>query len=309
MPKISVVTPCYNEEGNVRLLNEQVRKVFETLPSYEWEHIFADNCSQDGTLTILKQMASEDNRVKVIANLRNFGVEKSVFNALLAARGDAAIIVAADLQDPPELIHDFVTQWELGHKVVFGVRERRSESFLLTGIRKLYYRLLKLTADNELINDAGDFVLVDQQVIQVLKQIKDNLPYLRGLLTSLGFPYTGIKYHMRSRHSGKTSNNFFKLFLYALNGFISNTMLPLRLATLIGIFMSALSMLVACVQLVLKFMYWSSPPPGVPTIIVGMFLLFGVQFFLIGYLGEMIGAIYAQGRGIPRVIERERINF
>ena len=309
MPKISIVTPCYNEEGNISPLSQRVAAVFEKLPGYTYEHIFADNASTDRTVAELKALAASDPRVKVIINMRNFGAERSIFNAILAARGDAVVVLAADMQDPPEMIADFISEWEQGVKIVFGIRAKRKESFFMTMLRKIYYRLLRAMSDTRLMVDAGDFVLFDRDVAKVLHQIKDNVPYLRGILSSLGFSIRGVPYKMEKRTHGQTSNNLYRLFVYAFNGFISNTLTPLRLATLIGLGMSGVSLLIAFVQMVWKLLYWDSAPPGIPTVIIGMFGLFGIQFFLIGYLGEIIGAIYVQNRGIPRVIEQERINF
>ena len=307
---ISVVTPCYNEEGNVGPLSERVRAVFDALPGYDYEHIFADNASTDGTLGALKEMAAGDKRIKVIANTANFGPVKSVFNAVLAATGDAVVVLSADLQDPPELISEFVEKWEEGFQVVFGVREKRHESGLMVLARKLYYRLLRSVSEDRLIDDAGDFVLFDKAVLDVLKRIKDTNPYIRGLLTSLGFSYTGVKYSMQQRSYGKSSTNLFRLFIYALNGFVNHTMLPLRLATVFGLIMSFVCFVIATASLLIKIFFWeSSGPPGIPTLIVGLFFLSGIQLFLIGFIGEYIGAIHRQSKGLPLVVEKERINF
>lgn len=309
MKLISIVTPCYNEEENVKLLSDRVRKVFDALPDYNYEHIFSDNCSEDDTLNILKEMARNDKKIKVIANARNFGPVKSVFNAILAVSGDAVVILAADLQDPPEMISQFIEKWGEGYQVVFGVREKRDESKIMIFIRKTYYRLLQSMSEDTLVNDAGDFVLFDKEVLRVLKSIKDNNPYIRGLLSSLGFRHTSIKYRMQRRHAGKTSGNPFSLFTYALNGFANHTLFPLRLATLVGFLMAFMCIVFAFIQLLLKLIFWESAPAGLPTLAVGLFFVAGVQLFLIGFLGEFIGSIYKQLKGIPPVIEKERINF
>ncbi len=309
MKRISVVTPCFNEEGNVRLLSERVKEVFAGLPEYEFEHIFADNRSEDNTLAVLKAMALEDQRIKIIVNARNYGSIRSPFNAVLAARGDAIVMLAADLQDPPEMIAQFVERWEQGYQVVFGVRAQRQEPAWMTGLRRAYYRLLNQMSEDELVSDAGDFVLFDKKVQDVLRQIHDTNPYLRGLLASLGFSHTGIEYHMGERHSGKTKASATNLIAYALTGFIHHTMLPLRLATFVGLSMSGVSILAAFIFLFLKLLRWSDSPPGIATIIIGLFFLSGVQLFVLGFLGELVGAIYRQGRNLPLVVEVERINF
>lgn len=306
---ISVVTPCFNEENNVSLLSERVSAAFKSLSGYEYEHIFADNASEDNTLTVLREMAKSDRKIKIIANTANFGPIKSVFNAVLSASGDAVVVLSADLQDPPELIPQFVEKWEEGYKVVFAIREKRSEFKLLGIIRKLYYRILRSISDDQLVNDAGDFLLFDKDVLNVLKGVRDTNPYLRGLISSLGFKHAGIKYHMPPRHSGKSSTNLFRLYVYALNGFVNHTMFPLRLATLLGLLMSSVCIGFAFLQLVLKIFFWERSAPGVSTVVVSLFFLSGVQLFLLGFLGEFVGSIHKQIKGLPLVIEKERINF
>ena len=309
MPSISVVTPCYNEEANVQAVVTRVREVFKGLPGYDFEHILADNASTDKTLELLKELALQDKRIKVIANTRNFGPTKSVFNAILAASGDAVMVLAADLQDPPEMIPQFIEKWEQGSKIVFGIRAKRSESKFLSFLRKVYYRLLTAISEDPLMNDVGDYVLFDKEVLDVLKRIKDTNPYIRGLLTSMGYPMTGLEYAMESRAGGKSSTNVFKLMVYALNGLVNHTMFPLRMATFIGLSMAFLSMAMALVQLLLKLIFWNDPPAGLPTLAVGMFFLSGVQLFLLGFIGEIVGSLYRQTKNMPLVIERERINF
>jgi glycosyltransferase involved in cell wall biosynthesis len=306
---VSVITPCYNEENNVALVRERVKKVFDSLPDYDHEHIFADNRSTDATLARLKEIAAKDPRVKVIANARNFGPARSLFNALLAARGDALVLLAADLQDPPELIAPFVKKWEEGYKIVFGVREKRREGRLMVWTRKIYYRLLNQISEDNLMNDSGDFVLFDKAVQDVLRCVKDNNPYVRGLLSSLGFRSAGIPYQMAARHSGKTKATVFGLFTLALNGFVNHTMFPIRLATFTGVALAAASILFALAQLILKLVFWDAAPKGIPTLIVGFFFLSGVQLFILGFLGEFVGAMYRQMKGLPLVVEEERINF
>jgi glycosyltransferase involved in cell wall biosynthesis len=309
MKLISIVTPCYNEEGNVRLLSSRVKKIFDNLPDYDYEHIFADNCSEDNTLNVLKEMALDNKKIKIIANAKNFGPVKSLFNAILAVNSNAVVILAADLQDPPEMISQFIEKWREGYQVVFGIREKRAESKIKVFFRKAYYRLLQSISEDTIVKDAGDFVLFDKEVLKVLKSIKDTNPYIRGLLSSLGFRHTGIKYHMQRRHAGKTSANLFSLFVYALNGFMNHTLFPLRLATFVGFLMAFVCIVFAFIQLLLKLVFWQSSAAGIPTLTVGLFFMSGVQLFLIGFLGEFIGSIYKQLKGLPPVIEKERINF
>lgn len=308
-PLVSVVTPCFNEEQNIPLLVERVRKVFAGLPDYDYEHIFADNASTDGTLRELKRLAAEDKRIKVIANAKNFGPTKSVFNAVLAAQGDAVAVLAADLQDPPELIAEMLAKWREGNTVVFGIRANRQEQPWLSFLRKVYYRLLKRVSDDELVLDAGDFALFDGSLLPVLRSIQDANPYLRGLLATLGGPVAGVPYAMERRRFGHSKATPFSLYLYALNGFTQHSLFPLRVASFVGIFMAMVCILIALVELVLKFVYWDFTPPGMPTLIIGLFLFSGVQLFLLGFIGEFVGSMFRQLKGMPLVIERERINF
>lgn len=310
MPKLlSIVTPCYNEEGNVAAIIEGVREVMATLEGYDYEHVFADNCSTDATLALLKEFAAQDDRIKIIANAANFGPARSVFNALLAARGDGVVLLAADLQDPPSYIASFVKEWEKGYQIVFGLRTNRQEGVVLRNVRKCYYRLLKALTDDNLINDAGDFVLIDKVVVDAMRQVREYNPYIRGLVMSFGFSATGVPYTMEKRRSGKSTANLYSYFVYALNGFVNHTLVPLRLVTLLGIVLSVCSVLFALVQFVSRLILGQVGPPGIPTLIVGLFFLMGINFFILGYIGEYVGTIYKQVKNMPLVIERERINF
>ena len=306
---VSVVTPCFNEEENIQLVYERVKSTFKEMVGLEYEHIFADNCSQDSSLNVLRGLCVLDSRVKVIVNAKNFGPTRSVFNALLAARGDAVVLLACDLQDPPELIQRFIAKWLDGYEVVFGIRERREEPFLISYGRRLYYRLISSVSEDDLVKDAGDFFLIDRRVQQVLRRIQDRNPYIRGLLASLGFKTIGIPYHMSSRHSGRSNASPYSLFVLALSGFVNHTLLPLRLATLSGLMLSFLCMGYALLTIFMRLIGSSDAPAGTATIVVALFFLSGVQLFLLGFLGEFVGAIYRQQKGLPLVVERERINF
>lgn len=309
--RITVVTTCYNEEGNVEALASQVREVFETVLGgrYDYEHIFADNASRDGTLPILRRLAAADPRIKVIANLRNVGQPRSVLNAIRAASGDAVILLVADLQDPPEMIVDFLQRWEQGYKVVFGIRAKRNEGTIKTALRKLYYRLLRRLSEDELVNDAGEFCLFDKDVLHVIAGVNDPFPYLRGLIMSLGYPWTGIDYVMRPRLRGKSTINLFGNYVYALNGFIHHTLTPLRIASFLGLVMSLTCFGIAVIQFVLKILFWDQAPAGLPTLTIGLYFIGSIQLFILGYIGELLGSLYIQSKGLPLVVEAERINF
>jgi polyisoprenyl-phosphate glycosyltransferase len=311
-PLISIVTPSYNEEDNVTACHEAVRKLFEIeLRDYDYEHIFCDNNSSDGTVPLLRGIARRDRNVRVIVNSRNFGPFRSTFNGVLSTRGDAVLVaLACDLQDPPELLPAMVAQWRAGYEVVYGIRSRREEGFLIRSVRKAYYRLLSRFAEIKIPIDAGEFQLVDRAVIEALREFDDYYPYIRGMIAHCGFRSTGIPYTWRARARGFSKNRMFHLVDQALNGLVSFTKIPLRLCMFAGFGIAFLSFLHAIVSLVLNLLYFRRfAAPGIPTLIVGLFFFSGIQLFFLGVLGEYISAIHFQVRKRPTVIERERINF
>ena len=309
MAKISIVTPCYNEDKNVEKMYYSVKNVLQACGVDDYEHIFADNSSTDLTVRKLRELARGDRNLKVILNLKNYGPSRSVLNAIKAASGDAIILIACDLQDPPELIADFLEKWKDGYQVVFGIREKRNEPYLLSSFRKLYYRIISAVSDDQLVKDAGDFFLIDKCVHDVLLKIKDSNPYMRGLLASLGFRTTGIGYTMSARCHGHSKASPIGLMVYALNGFVNHTLFPLRIATLVGMLLSFFSISYAFMQLFLNLVLGSQAAPGIPTVLISLFLLSGVQLFLLGYVGEIVGLMFKQQKELPLVIEKERINF
>ncbi|MBE0637788.1 MAG: glycosyltransferase family 2 protein [Bacteroidales bacterium] len=316
MKLISIITPVFNEEDNIKDCYFAVKNVFEThLKDYNYEHIFADNASTDNSLRVIKEIAATDKRVKIIVNSRNFGASKSSFNSLMYAKGDAAIYtIAADLQDPPDMIPDFIKKWESGYQIVYGVRETREENSLLTFIRKRYYRMVRSLSEFDIPNDVGDFQLLDKIVVDNLRKYDDYFPYVRGLIAQTGFDAAGIKYKHKKRIKGKAKGTLYPIIDLGINGLVSFTNIPLRIATISGFFISILSVVFALVQLVLwiinTFVYGKElAAPGLTTLILGMFLFFGITLFFIGILGEYIGAIHAQVRKGPTVIVREKVNF
>jgi glycosyltransferase involved in cell wall biosynthesis len=308
---ISIVTPCYNEEDNVKECYETVKTLFAAkLPAYAYEHIFCDNASTDSTLALLKEIAGGDRNVRIIANARNFGPFRSLFNGVLNARGDAIVVfLPADLQDPPEVITDFVAKWQEGYDVVYGIREKREEHLIMVLLRKLYYRMITRFAEIYIPPDVGEFQLIDRKVLDALKKFEDYYPYVRGMIASCGFSSTGIEYTWKARKRGFSKNNLYRLIDQGLNGLISFTNVPLRLCMLFGFFLAGASIAYALLQLIITLVYYSLAPPGIPTLIIALFFFSGVQLFFIGLLGEYIGAIHAQVRKRPLVIEKERINF
>jgi len=309
LPLISVVTPCYNEEENVSELYARVKAVFATLPQYRYEHIFIDNASTDGTVAVLKALAGDDDHVKIIVNARNFGHIRSPYYAMMQAQGDAVISIVSDLQDPPELITEFLQQWEAGYKVVLGIKTASEESKIMYALRGLYYRTLRKLSDVELIEHYTGFGLYDQRVIAILRTVDDAYPYFRGLIAEIGFPSAKITYTQPQRKHGKTKNNFFTLFDIAMLGMTSYSRVPMRLATFVGLGCALLSLLIALVYFVLKLLMWSQIQIGIAPLVIGIFFFSSVQLTFLGLLGEYIGAIHTQALKRPLVVELERINF
>ena len=309
---ISIVAPCYNEQENVRACYEAVRDVFSSrLADCDFELIFCDNGSRDATVEVLRQLAAADRRVKVIVNSRNYGPFRSAFNGLLRASGDAAIpMLAVDLQDPPELIPTLVGEWRRGYQVVAGRRTTRREPFVLRQVRRLYYRVVNGLSDVSIPPDVGEFQLIDRVVIEGLRRFDDHYPYIRGMIADCGFDVTTVDYEWRPRQRGASKNRLYHLIDQGLNGLVSYTSVPLRLATLLGFTIAIGSAVWALVQLVWNIvLYRQLAAPGIATIIVAIFFFAGVQLMFLGLLGEYIGAIHAQVRRKPMVIERETINF
>ena len=306
---ISVVTPCYNEEGNVEELYRQIKAVFAGLPQYDYEHIYIDNASDDRTVELLRRLAAEDAGLKVIVNIRNFGHIRSPHHAFLQAKGDAVIVMVSDLQDPPPLITEFLRQWEAGYKVVLGEKTESDESRVMYLLRRSYYRLVSRLAEVKLLQNVTGFGLYDREVVEQIRALNDAYPYARGLISELGYPVARIPYRQPNRRSGITKNNFYTLYDMAMLGFTSHSKVPLRLATMIGFSFALLSLFVAIIYAGYKLIFWDSFPVGQAPLVIGLFLFSSVQLFFIGMLGEYIGAIHTQILHRPLVIERERINF
>ena len=309
MSHITVVTACFNEEENIADIYQQVKEVFAGLPQYTYDHLFIDNSSVDATVEILRGIAREDPNVKVIVNTRNFGHIRSPYHGMLQATGDAAISIGADLQDPPELIPDFLSKWEEGYKVVLGIKAHSAESGIIFALRGAYYRILRRLSDVELIEHFTGFGLYDQEVVRILREIQDPYPYFRGLIADIGYKNAKIPYEQRARLRGKTKNNFYTLFDMAMLGMTSYTKVPLRLATITGFLCALLSLLVAIAYFVYKLVFWSRFNAGIAPLVIGIFFFSSVQLFFLGIIGEYLGAIQTQVLKRPLVIEKERINF
>jgi len=307
--KITVLTPCYNEADNVQTLYERVRAVFRGLDGYAYEHLFIDNASTDDTVAILRTIAAGDRNVKVIVNTRNFGHVRSPYHALLQCRGDAVIGMAADLQDPPELIPAFLEKWREGYKVVLGVKSASEESALMFAIRRLGYRVIDALSEVQQVRNNTGFGLFDKAFVAELRRLPDPYPYFRGIVAELGFKYATIPYTQPRRVRGVTKNNLYRLYDLGVQGIVNHSKIPLRLATIVGFVSSVVSLGAALVYLAMKLLFWYRLPIGVAPVIIGLFCVASVQLFFLGVLGEYVGSIYTQVRNRPLVVEQERINF
>jgi glycosyltransferase involved in cell wall biosynthesis len=309
MKLISIVTPCYNEEENIEEIHKQVKAIFDYIPNYRYEHLFIDNASTDQTVPLLKKIAQDDPKVKLILNSRNFGHIRSPYYGMLQTKGDATILIVADLQDPPSMIKEFIQKWEEGFKIVIGVKPESQESKLMFFIRRVYYHFVTKIADVKLIKNFTGFGLYDKQVIEQLRAHKDPYPYFRGLVAEIGFDIAELPYNQPRRARGVTKNNFYSLYDMAMNGITSHSKVPLRLATMAGFTLSILSLLLSFIFLGLKLIFWKSFVLGVAPILIGLFFFSSIQLFFIGLLGEYIASIHTRVISRPLVIEKERINF
>lgn len=310
MKKISIVVPCYNEEENVRPMSEALQREFaEKLPAYDYEIIFIDNDSHDQTRPILRSLCGENKRVKAIFNAKNFGQFNSPYYAMLQSTGDATILMAADFQDPVEMIHQYVAAWEEGYKIVIGVKEHSMENKFMYWLRSCYYKTIKKLSSVEQIEHFTGFGLYDRAFIDVMRQLDDPTPFLRGIVAELGFHRKEIPYTQPKRRAGVTHNNFYSLYDAAMLSFTSYTKVGLRIATFFGGFCSAASMVIALVYLVMKLIWWERFPAGMAPMLIGMLFLGSVQIFFIGLVGEYILSINQRVMKRPLVVEEERLNF
>ncbi len=309
MKHISIMTPCYNEEGNIRNIYQAVKEQFERLPQYTYEHIFIDNYSTDRSREILRELAEQDKNVKVILNARNFGPNRSGSYGMLQGTGDALICIVCDLQDPPEMIPAFLQKWEEGYKVVLGQKTGSRENPFMFQIRKLYYKIMELLSETEHLENVTGYGLFDKEVLDMIRWMDDPDPYIRGLVPQLGYKWCLVEYTQQKRTAGKSSYNFNRYFDFAITGLTHVSRKPLRLATMTGFILSGVSFAIAIIYLIMKLVYWDSFQMGTAPILIGMFLLGSVQLAFIGIIGEYISAILTKVTKRPMVVEEERINF
>jgi len=310
MTLLSIVTPCFNEEAGIVACYEAVRSTMEAgLADFDYEHIFIDNCSQDRTVDLLRDIAARDKRVKVIVNARNFGPARSPFHALLQIRGDAVVPILADLQTPPSLIPEMVQLWRGGAKVVIAVKRAAKEPVLLRAARSLFYGLMKRFSRVEQVPHFMGYGLYDRRVVEALRELNEPEPYFRGLVMEVGFERAFVQYDQPPRRHGKSSYNIFSLADFALVGLSSNSRAPLRMMTFLGFLTSMLSFVAGLVYLAIKLAFWNSLPIGVAPVLIAVFFLGSIQLLALGVVGEYIGLLLNYARRFPLVIEKERINF
>jgi glycosyltransferase involved in cell wall biosynthesis len=305
-----MVAGCYNEKDNLPEFYDRIVTVFKQLPKYDYEIIVADNCSTDGSQEVLRRLAGTDKRFKVIFNSNNFGQMRSPFNALLQASGHAVVAITSDLQNPPELIPEFVKEWEAGNEVVIAIKRKMTEKFFLSVIRNYYYYFLsKFSETDNVVRDFMGFGLYDRKFMDALKLYHNPYPYFRGLVGEIGYRRTSILYDQPARKRGRSKNNFFTLYDIAMTGFVNHSKLPLRLATFVGFSLAGLSLMVAFVYLAYKLVYWDSFQLGQAPLVIGLFFFSSMQLIFLGLLGEYVGDIHNQVQNRPLVVERERLNF
>jgi len=310
--KITILSPCFNEELNVQECYERVKEQLVLLnqtKGYDYEHIFIDNDSKDHTVDILTDLAAKDKHLKLICNARNAGWARSMFYGLTQCYGDAVILIESDLQTPPQYIPEFVKKWEEGYKVVAGVKARSTENPLMFRIRKLFYSLLNGMSETEIIPNFLGVGLYDQSFVEQLRNIDDPYPFFRGMVAELGTDITTLPYNQEVRKKGKSSFNFFGMYDLAMLGFTSYTKMPLRLASFVGYITAFICIIIALVGLVEKCLHWDTFEVGLAAVQVGLFFLGSVQLIFLGIIGEYISAIFVQVRKRPLVIEKKRINF
>lgn len=308
--KISVIIPTYNEEKNVKPLAAAITEVFtRKLSRYDYEIIFIDNHSQDQTQNYLRDLCRENKKIKAIFNTKNFGQMRSPVYGLKQTTGDCAIRMCADFQDPVEMIEKFVQEWENGHKIVIGIKKSSKERRIMYAIRACYYKLVKRITDIDHIEQFTGFGLYDKSFVDVVRQLHDPMPYLRGIIAELGYDYKAISYEQQKRKAGKSKNNFYSLYDYAMVGITSYSKVVMRMATFLGFLVAGLSFLAGLFYFIMKLIYWDRFSAGVAPMLIGVFFLGALQLFFIGFLGEYVLSINTRVLDRPLVVEEERINF
>ena len=306
---ISIVVPAFNEQENVRVLYNSVTAVMKVIEDkYDHEIVFTDNCSEDRTFEVLEEIAAADNRVRVIRFSKNFGFQRSIFTGYLNARGAAAIQLDCDLQDPPELILDFIRKWEEGYRIVYGVRRSRKEAWWITRLRSSFYYLIDLLSEDRLPLNAGDFRLIDRVILDELKKVDDQTPYLRGTIAAMGFKQTGIEYDRAERLRGESKFPLRRMIGFAVDGILNHSVIPLRVATFIGLATSLITLLSIPVYLIGRLILAKDWPAGFATTTILMLLSISLNALFLGIIGEYLGRIYKQVKRRPITIVEKSLN-
>lgn len=308
MKKISVLVPTYNEEDNVIPISEELIKLLSSI-NYNYEILFIDNNSNDNTKNILIKLCENNKNIKAIFNSKNFGFSKSIFYGLTQTNGDCSILIFADMQDPPSMIINFIKEWENGYKIVIGKKNKSNENPIISLTRIIFYKIIKNISDIEHIENFNGFGLYDKKFIEVLRNLQDSEPYLRGIVAELGYDRKEILYNHKKREKGKSSFNFYKMYDLAMLGITSYSKIVLRLATIFGFISSIITFILGFITLITKLLNWNNYPIGVAALMVGVFFIVSVQLFFIGLLGEYILNINIRIMKRPLVIEEKRINF
>ena len=310
MKKISILIPCYNEEDNVVPMSEAIVNLFTTeLTAYDYELLFIDNDSHDNTRVLLREICAKNPKIKAIFNAKNFGQFNSPYYGILQTTGDCTISMVCDFQDPIELIPQYIREWENGYKIVIGIKTSSKENPIMYHLRSMYYKFIKKFSDVEQIEHFTGSGLYDKEFVEVLRNLKDPTPFLRGIVAELGYRRKEIPYEQPKRRAGKTHNNFYSLYDAAMLSITSYTKIGLRLCTFFGIACGGVSVLIGIIYLILKLIYWDNFAAGMAPVLIGMFFLGAVQLFFIGFIGEYVLSINQRVMNRPLVIEEERINF
>ncbi len=310
MKKISIMIPCYNEAENVVPMSEAVLKELTTeLPDYDYEILFIDNCSTDGTRDLLRQVCANNSHIKAILNSKNFGQFNSPYYGICQTTGDCCVTLCCDFQDPVDMIPKFVHEWEQGYKVVCGIKTTSRENKIMRGLRTIYYKLIRRFSNVEQIEHFTGFGLYDRSFIEVLRDLNDATPFLRGIVAELGPRRKDIPYEQAQRRAGKTHNNWYTLYDGAMLSFTSYTKVGMRTATIVGFIFSAIFLIVAAVYFILKIIWWDTFPAGSIPVLLAVLVLGSLQLFFIGLLGEYVMSINMRMMKRPLVVEEERINF
>lgn len=310
MKTITIVVPTYNEEANIQSIYDRVQEVFAaSLSDYGMQLLFIDNDSQDGTRALIRGLAEKDERVQAIFNATNFGFSKSCFHGLSQAEGDCAVLMFADMQDPPEVIPEMVRKWEEGYKIVLGIKSKSRENRLMYLIRSVYYGILEKISETEHIRQYDGFGLYDAAFVEQLRRLRDPMPYLRGLVAEIGYRHAEVEYTQELRKAGKSTFSLMKYYDVAMLGITSSSKIVMRMATFLGMGLGVVCMIVAIITFILKLCNWQYFNAGTAAIIVGIFFIGAVQLFFLGFLGEYILNINVRTMNHPIVLEEERINL